>query len=657
MLSPLSTGSDPRLLRRSPLTKGHNDPAPLFLMSKRRFILGTAGHVDHGKTRLVSHLTGWDTDRLKEEKERGISIELGFAPLVIDDISIGIVDVPGHERFVKNMVAGAGGIDMAILVVAADEGAMPQTREHLEVLTSLAVEHGVVVLTKSDLAPDTRSIVYDDVAELTRGTFLESAPVIETSAVSGAGMDDLKQALRELAQQIPERPVDGPFRLAVDRVFHKDGIGVVVTGSCYSGTIAIGDALNLLPSEKKVRVREIQSFGEKRDAGYAGERLAVALQGGKLDEVARGDMLVTPSVFDVSYMLDVRIHVARYAKFELKQRERVRVHHGAREVLGRVVLLNGEVAASGESHLAQLRLEKPIVAGEGDFFVLRKYSPSRVVGGGRVIDPKAAKHKKNDTVAVANLQIIEAGDPVERMSKRVQSALLAGVLVSETDQQTIDALVERKNAVVIDKYLFDNGTIEKLAESIHSSATTYNKKYPLRFGIDKEELRQRVKFPHPSPLFNRVLEHVAQSRAVFLEGAAVRANTDNIVLAADTLEQLSTIESLIKQSKDVLIAKRSEVQTNWKGPLDLEEGLTYLRESGAIEKIGDDWYIHRSTLDVVAAKMNEWFSTHETLSVPEFKDLFDVTRKHAIPLLEYLDEKKCTIRRDNVRMPGPSLGR
>ncbi|MDH3215198.1 MAG: selenocysteine-specific translation elongation factor, partial [Candidatus Krumholzibacteria bacterium] len=243
-------------------------------MPDRHFILGTAGHVDHGKTKLVGCLSGWDTDRLKEEKERGISIELGFAPLWLDDgTMIGIVDVPGHERFVKNMVAGAGGIDVAMLVVAADEGVMPQTREHLEVLRSLALSHGLVVITKIDLlAKDMAAILKDDIADLVEGTFLEEAPIVETSVVTGAGIDDLKRILKRVCEAIPERDKGGSFRLAVDRVFHKQGIGVVVTGSCYSGTVSIGDTLNLLPSQKSVRVRDIQCFGEKRQQGFAGER-------------------------------------------------------------------------------------------------------------------------------------------------------------------------------------------------------------------------------------------------------------------------------------------------------------------------------------------------------------------------------------------------
>ena len=239
-------------------------------MPKRRLILGTAGHVDHGKTKLVTLLTGWDTDRLKEEKDRGISIELGFAPLELsDDTMIGIVDVPGHERFVKHMVAGAGGIDMAMLVVAADEGVMPQTREHLEVLRSLSVAHGVVVVTKIDLSsPDLKPILYDDIAQLVEGTFLETAPIVETSVVTGEGMEGLRQTLLKIAAAVSDRDTSGPFRLAIDRVFHKQGIGVVITGSCYSGAVAIGDSVQLLPSKRNARVRGIQSFGERR-----GERL------------------------------------------------------------------------------------------------------------------------------------------------------------------------------------------------------------------------------------------------------------------------------------------------------------------------------------------------------------------------------------------------
>jgi selenocysteine-specific elongation factor len=625
-------------------------------MKKRRLILGTAGHVDHGKTKLVTLLTGWDTDRLKEEKDRGISIELGFAPLQLDgDTMIGIVDVPGHERFVKHMVAGAGGIDMAILVVAADEGVMPQTREHLEVLRSLSVTHGVVVVTKVDLlSSDLRPILYDDISQLVEGTFLEVAPVVETSVVTGEGMDSLKQTLGEIAATVPDRDTAGPFRLAIDRVFHKQGIGVVVTGSCYSGSVAIGDSLRVLPSERTVRVREIQSFGERRQQGYAGERLAIALQGAKLDQVSRGDMLATSSCFAVSYMLDTRIYVAEYAKFELKQRERVRIHHGAREVFGRMVLFEVDNVRSGEECLAQLRLETPIVAGEGDYFVLRKYSPSRVVGGGRVIDPQADKHRKSDATVVENLKIMEEGDPADRAAKQLRAAGLAGVKAAELDEATTRMLLDDERVVVFDKRLFDPEVLRTLAEEIHALVTSYNEKYPLRYGLDKEELRQRVGFPHPAATFNRVLEGIAMTSGIFIKGNSVRVDTKAIQLPPDVSHQVDEVETLVKEA-GYLLQRQADIAAGRKGTIELAESLQFLRDMGRVERVAADLYIHAEVLASCVARLKEWFQSQPTISVPEFKNLLGVTRKQAIPLLEYLDSNRYTSRQQNVRVPGTGL--
>lgn len=625
-------------------------------MTARRFILGTAGHVDHGKTELVKSLTGWDTDRLKEEKERGISIELGFAPLRLgDDTIIGIVDVPGHERFVKNMVAGAGGIDMAMLVIAADEGVMPQTREHMEVLRSLSVSTGVVAVSKIDLAgDDLAAMVMDDVAELVRGTFLEDAPVVTTSVKTGEGLGELKKVLRGLTEKVPSRDATGPFRLAVDRVFHKQGIGVVVTGSCYSGTLSIGDGLELLPSKKPVRVREIQSFGEGRETGYAGERLAIALQGIKPPDVGRGDMIVTPSKFVVSYMLDARLHIAVYGKFRLKHRERVRIHHGAREVLGRVVLLEQEELRSGDSSLVQMRLEKPIVAGEGDFFVVRKYSPARVLGGGRIIDPRAAKHRLRDPAAVRNLRLAEGGDPKEKLIKAVENTGLNGVDKNEFDEGEVRELIEAGDIMAIEGRLFHRTSVQELGEEICELARAYVAAHPLRIGIDKEELRQKVRFPHPAPLFNRVLEAIGRFRDIRIIDNRVRTDSGEAQLPPELSAELDRLERIIKES-GLLFQRQSDIAKRWGGTSNFSDAFQYLRGKGVVHKIAEDGYVHQEHLSSCVRRLIEWFDENATLSVPEFKDLFGLTRKHAVPLLEHLDAAKMTVRRESVRVRGPNL--
>jgi selenocysteine-specific elongation factor len=625
-------------------------------MPTRRLILGTAGHVDHGKTELVSRLTGWDTDRLKEEKERGISIELGFAPLYLDDDTmIGVVDVPGHEKFVKHMVAGAGGIDLAMLVIAADESVMPQTKEHLEVLTALDITSGVVVVTKTDIASeDMIEIVKDEAAELVEGTFLEGAPVVETSAKTDEGIDELKKTLLSLALQVKERDTAGPFRLAIDRVFHIQGIGVVITGSGYSGTVTVGDSLELLPAKKAVRIREIQSFGGKRNEGYAGERLAIALQGVKLDEVSRGDMLVTPSAFVVSYIFDARVHIADYTQFEVKHRERVRIHHGAREVLGRAQLIESSELRSGENALVQIRLETPIVGHNGDLFVLRKYSPTMVLGGGRIIDPTARRHRRRDAAVIERLRLLEKGDPKDQLLQTVETAGLRGVNKKDHDPDIAQALVDDERIAVIDGVLFHTQVLADLAGRVESLAADYVKKHPLRYGIDKEELKQKVRFPQPTPLFNSVLEAIAGTHPIYIKDNRVRTGSKDITLPKEVSDDITMLEIEIKKP-GLLFSKPSELERAWRGKSAFADALGLLVEDRRIVKIGSDGYVHHDALKACLTKLSDWYETNNDLTVGDFKEMSGITRKHAIPLLEHFDQARVTVRDGNVRRRGPRL--
>jgi selenocysteine-specific elongation factor len=623
----------------------------------RHFILGTAGHVDHGKTELVRALTGHDTDRLKEEKDRGISIELGFAPLrLADDVFVGIIDVPGHERFVRQMVAGAGGIDLAMLLVAGDEGVMPQTREHLEVLRALGIRHGVVVVSKSDLATDDmRPILADDIAELVRGSFLEAAPVVYASARSGAGLDDLREALTRLALQIDNRDASGPFRLAIDRVFHQKGIGVVVTGSAYSGRVAVGDELDLLPAGARVRIREIQSFASKRTDGVAGERLALAVHGVKLDEVSRGDMLTTPGRFVASERVDVRIALALADDPALKNRERIRIHHGARELLGRVVLLEADALRAGESSLAQLRLESPMVAGDGDRFVVRKYSPPRVVGGGVVIDARAEAHRRGDASVLDRLRVREQGDPETVLSRAAQRAGMTGLPEADLDATAAGALCERGELIVVAGRAFHRDALDDLATRAVDMATAHQRTHPLQWGIGKEELRQRLSFPHPPALFNRVVETLAVSNSLFVRHDRVRAGSEELELPAASRAALARLEAAILDA-GVAFPSRADLEARWPSDLRLVDGLQILRDRERIVEVGEG-VIHAEALAGCVETVRRWFDEHEAMSVADFRDGLGVTRKHAVPLLELLDARRVTLRRGDIRVAGSALPR
>jgi len=625
--------------------------------SPRHFILGTAGHVDHGKTELVRALTGHDTDRLKEEKERGISIELGFAPLELSPgVFIGIIDVPGHERFVRQMVAGAGGIDMAMLLVAADEGVMPQTVEHVEVLRSLGIAHGVIVISKSDLATEaTLPLVREEITTLVRGTFLEHATVLPVSARTGDGIDALRGELLALAGRIDVRSAEGPFRLAVDRVFHQKGIGVVVTGSCYSGRVRVGDDLDLFSRalRARVRVRELQSFGAKRAEGVAGERLALALHGVKLEEVTRGDTLATPGQFAVSDTVDVRIALTEASEVDMANRERVRIHHGSSEVLGRVIILEHDALHRGESALAQLRLESPLVCDAGDRLVVRTYSPPRVIAGAVVINARASAHRRSDTSAVERLRHREAGEPVDVLEKTVERTGIQGLPETEADRSLVAILEARGSIVSVSGRIYHGRVFLELAAKAVEMANAHTAAHPLQWGIDKEELRRRLLFPHSAATFNRVIELLSQSVPLFVRESRVRAGTPEMTLPPALGR---AVESLVEKIRAAGVAfpTRDELTAQWDSREPFAEAATVLRSRPEVVELAEGW-IHRDALERTISMLQTAFASRPEIGVGDLKEALGITRKHAIPLLEYLDSVGCTVRKGNARMAGPGL--
>jgi selenocysteine-specific elongation factor len=626
------------------------------LQIMRHFILGTAGHVDHGKTELVKALTGKDTDRLKEEKMRGISIELGYAPLTLDDETfIGIIDAPGHERFVKKMVAGSVGIDIAMLLVSADEGVMPQTKEHMEVLTSLSIPRGLVVISKMDLAGEEMKIILqDEIAELVEGTFLEGAHVVGTSAKTGQGIDELLGILKKLTDQLEERSSGGPFRLPVDRVFHRKGIGVVITGSCYSGLVRVGDSLELHPSGKRVRVRELQSFNTKKNEGAAGERLAIALQGVKLNELSRGDMLTTPSSFTATSMMDANLRLGSYASFELKNRERVRIHHGAKEVLGRVVLLDRDRLRSGEEAFVQLHLEIPLVPARGDHFVVRKYSPARVIGGGEILQVDAAKHKRFDAVVLEDLEAQLRGSPGGNLLRNIAAAGLKGLEADKLDRALLDELLSAGDVVMLEGLVFHRQVLESLADAVRSLASAYQKNNPLRYGMDKEELRQKTRFPHSMVIFNKVLDQLASYRPIFMRKNQVRADSEQFSLPQELQNEVNQLERMIR-TRGLTFYSRKEIEAEWKGKSPLVEILHLLLDDGSIAAVGGTGYIHKDALRLCREKLEELFRSSDAITVADFKETCGLSRKHAIPLLEWMDAVRITVRDQNLRRIGPDF--
>jgi selenocysteine-specific elongation factor len=487
-------------------------------------------------------------------------------------------------------------------------------------------------MSKSDLADEeTLEIVRDEIADLTKGTFLQDAPVLAASSKTGAGLTELKAELARLAAGVFERDTAGPYRQPVDRVFHKKGIGVVITGSCYSGAVRVGDALEVLPRGLSARVRGVQSFNENRSEGFAGERLAVALQGVKLEAVSRGDTLTTPGAFTATEAIDARLQLAVYYDFELKNRERIRIHHGASEVLGRVILLEHDLLRSGDDALAQIKLEKPLVAAEGDHVVLRKYSPPGVID---------------------QLKLKEEGDPRDVLLKAIEHAGLEGVNRKTADAELLQAVLQNGAAVEIDTVVFHRGALDSLAEEVEDLAGSHQARFPLQWGIDKEELRQKTRFPHGATVFNKVLDGLREYRPVFVKGNRVRSGSAEMVLAEAELGTLTELRDKIR-GLGVAFPSRAELERDWKSRHRLADALQYLKDTEDILEIGDAGVIHRDALGECVDELKQLFEQRDEVSVADLKNSLGLTRKHAIPLLEALDEQKVTKRSGNNRTKGP----
>lgn len=642
-------------------------------MSKH-LLIGTAGHVDHGKTALIKALTGVDTDRLEEERERGISIVLGFAeyrPRAALDARVGIVDVPGHERFIKTMVAGATGVDLALFVVACDEGVKPQTREHLEILSLLGVRKGLVVLTKTDLVEDPEwvELVEEDVRDLVEPTFLAGAPVVAVSAVTGDGLETLVNRLDALLASVPDRPAGIAFRLPIDRSFTVKGIGTVVTGSVWSGAAAAGEPLQLQPSGESTRVREIQQHGETIERTVPGTRTALALHGVSVEEAAPGTWLVTPGAVRPSRTVDLEIHHLTSAPGPLEHNQRIRVHHGTQETFGRLRILGADEIAPGEDGFAQLHLEEPLVPAVGDRILVRRYSPMRTIAGGTILDVDPPRHRRWDEEAVASLRVRSAGDPVETVDLMVKGALLSGVdLVTALERSGLtegalaDAATER-DWVVLDDLLLDGGSVERAVEEVAALLERTHDAHPLRRGLSAESIGAALGLAPGGPQLATVLARARQKglierdppfwrRAGFevrFEGALGKA-AERLLGAARSRGMLPW--SLAEAEREAAESLRSAGVAS-EPVADL---LQAVEERGELVRYPDGFLIHRSGHEELLNRVREHFRDSAELTVADLRQLSGgLTRKYAIPILEYLDGRGYTVRRGDVRIPGPKF--
>jgi len=630
----------------------------------KQIILGTAGHIDHGKTSLIKAITGINTDRLKEEKLRGITIELGFAHLELPSKQhLGIVDVPGHEKFVKNMVAGATGIDIVAMVIAADEGVMPQTREHMEICTLLGVKHGVVVLTKTDLVDEEwLELVIEDIKDFVRGTFLEKAPIVTVSSVTGDGIPEFIKTLDELSARLPSRPVSSLFRLPVDRVFTMKGFGTVITGTLVSGEVKVGDMVMLYPSGITSKVRGIQVHNQSVNNAEAGMRTAVNFQGLEKASVNRGDVLSNPSALKLSYMLDVCFNYLNSNKKPVKNRARIRFHTGTSEVLGILILLDKDELLPGKATVAQLRIDSPLALIKDDRFVIRSYSPIRTIGGGHILNPIPQKHKRFKSEIIKGLKGLMDQSPESIISYHVDESGYQGVVFSNLRimtglhekqlQNIMQDLMSKRTVILTDRenriYIHKNSS-DRLKKETSIYLDSYHRSNPLKTGMPKEELRSKIPGLQGSKLFNLTLNQMIKDKEIVSEENTVRLTSHTVSLGVDQADIRERILDVYRKNgltppyfKE--LSKTINVESS-----RAKDVLMFLMDEGMIVKVKEDLYFHAKAVEDLQQRLVDYLVSHKEMSTPQFKEMTGVSRKYLIPLIEYFDAQNVTIRIGDIR--------
>ena len=647
----------------------------------KSIIVGTAGHIDHGKTALVKALTGIDADRLQEEKRRGITIDLGFAHMDLvaangERLRLGFVDVPGHERFVRNMLAGVGGIDLVLLVIAADESIKPQTREHLDILQLLGVQRGITLLTKSDAVDaETLDVVRLEVEEFLRGTFLshknldhtsldqkspdeksfeKAQPIIAVSSLTGAGLPQLKAAISEAAADVHPRDSQAIARLPIDRVFTMKGFGTVVTGTLIAGTIRKEDEMEVFPSGRLVRVRGLQVHGEASEAASAGQRTALNLAGASTEDLSRGMTLAPPGRFEATRRADVNLRLLSSAPRPLRDRARVHFHSYTMETVTEVVLHGVKEIAPGEEAFARLKLPEAVLLLPGDRFIIRQFSPVVTIGGGSVLD---AMPMRLGPGQVAFLQTLVGGDAEgvleARIARRQQDGISLSALVRETGwpesmvESRLSIPVKQGRVVRIADLFLESSAVVTLNRLILAGAGEFHRKNPLVGGINKEELRMQVKAS--SELFDAMLAALARERKIEVVGDLVRLPGAGVVMKDEEAASQKQIEDTFRQAGLKVPALQDVISGLKVDKMRAQKIVTLLLREKVLIKVSDELVFHRGALDELRRQIAGWRAKSPKIDVAQFKELTGVTRKYAIPLLEYLDREHVTRRVGNAR--------
>ncbi|GBD95605.1 MAG TPA: selenocysteine-specific translation elongation factor [Nitrospirae bacterium] len=621
----------------------------------RYIILGTAGHIDHGKSALVRALTGTDPDRLKEEKERGITIDLGFADLAYaDGLKVGIVDVPGHERLIKNMLAGAGGIDIVLMVIAADEGIMPQSREHLDICNLLKVKRGLIAVTKSDLVEeDWLELIQEDIKDFVKGTFLENAEMITLSSKTGHNIELLKEKIKDIALSVEPKSVSGIFRLPVDRIFTLKGFGTVVTGTAVSGSISLDKPVEILPRGIKTKVRGLQSHGEKLKTAYAGQRVAMNLQGISKDEIRRGDVITIPDRVKTTYVIDADLELLKDSSNTLKNRSLIHFHTGTSELTGRIIIYGEQELKPGEKAYCQFRFKAPITVMAGDRYIIRKFSPLLTIGGGEILDTSPKRRRKDDRAK--DLEIFEKGELKEKLSLKIlQGGLngatpdeLIGWIKAETPviRNEVNSLVKDNLAIHCEGRILHKKVFDDFVQKVVSTLNAFHKDNPLKPGISKEALRAAFK-----GLDQRVFESLIHIiKEIVIEKDILRLNTFKISLSEDKKVLKERILKVLEQSEFQPPSKDELAKSISIKPQEANELLKIMATEKSLVRINDSMYIPMSNYTKMIDGLKNFFSSKNEMTVGEFRDILKTSRKYALPFLEYLDSNKITLRVGEVR--------
>jgi selenocysteine-specific elongation factor len=630
----------------------------------KSIIIGTAGHIDHGKTSLVKSLTGIDADRLEEEKRRGITIDLGFAHLELNAVSgeklrLGFIDVPGHERFVRNMLAGVGGIDLVLLVIAADESIKPQTREHFEICRLLSIPRGITVITKSDLVDEeTLSVARMEIEEFVRGSFLDTSrsPIVAVSARTGAGLDELKQEIARLAVDVPSRDTEAFFRLPIDRVFVMKGFGTVVTGTLIAGKIRKEEEVEIFPSRLRGRIRGVQVHGAASEQASAGQRTALNLAGVQTEDLARGMTLAAPGLLEPTQRVGVQLSLLKDAK-SLKNRARVHLHAFTAETIAEVALYDATELKPGATGFAQLRTAEPLLLLPGDRLILRQFSPVVTIGGAVVLDSFPPARQKGDT-AVAALNIFASGNTQSALLVRIARRGNEGLAVSGAVREMglkesaikplVSRLVQEKQVIQTADRLVSAEAFAKTKQNALTVLDAFHKANPLVAGISKEELREKLDLNQT--VLEVVLSQLVGEKKIEIAGEQVRLVGRGVALKDDEAKAKEQIERAFSEA-GLRVPFMKEVLA--KLPVDSARAhklVTLLLRDRVLIKLADDLVFHQSALQGLRQTMTQYKATSTKIDVGKFKDLIGVTRKYAIPLLEYLDQQRVTRRVGDERI-------